>query len=127
MESLSLPLHSGKPAVSFFVNTFHPYDAPASLEIIGEHGKATLIGEDAVITWNDGRKKSVGADKEAQARFGMKSYWGVSHVKQIQDFYESLVSGQVIKIDGEEALVTQRLIHGIYESSRINDLYIIQN
>jgi len=104
--------------VSFFVNTFHPYDAPASVEIICEHGKASLIGEDAEIIFNDGRKKAAGIDKAAQQQFGMKSYWGVSHVKQIQDFYLSLESDKPLAIDGEQGLRTQRLINGIYESAK---------
>ena len=108
----------GEATVSFFVNTFHPYDAPAGLELICEHGKAALIGEDAVISWNDGRVKTAGADTETQKQFGMKSYWGVSHVKQIGDFYESLKTGSIVKIGGKEGLLTQRLISGIYQSAK---------
>jgi len=108
----------GDIPISFFVNTFHPYDAPASVEIICEHGKASLIGEDAEILFTDGRKKAAGLDKEAQQQFGMKSYWGVSHVKQIQDFYLSLEGGKPLAIDGEQGLRTQRLISGVYESAK---------
>jgi len=107
----------GDSSISFFVNTFHPNDAPVSYELICEHGRAESVGERTTITWHDGRKKTAEADIDAQRQFGMKSYWGVSHIKQIQDFYESLASGTSIKIDGEEALRTQRLINGVYESS----------
>ena len=109
----------GEIPISFFVNTFHPYDAPASVEIICAHGKASLIGEDAEILFNDGTKKTAGIDKEAQRQFGMKSYWGVSHVKQIQDFYLSLENGEPLAIDGEQGLRTQRLINGIYKSAKM--------
>ncbi|MCL2286693.1 MAG: Gfo/Idh/MocA family oxidoreductase [Firmicutes bacterium] len=108
----------GQIPISFFVNTYHPYDAPASVEIICENGKAVLVGEDAEIIYNDGRKKAAGADKAAQQQFGMKSYWGVSHVKQIHDFYRSAESGKAPAIDGEQGLRTQRLINGIYESAK---------
>ena len=108
----------GDTKVSFFVNTFHPYDAPASLEIICEKGRATLTGENAEVILADGTKKTAGADTEAQQRFGMKSYWGVSHIKQITAFYEALASGRTPEIDGTEGLRTQRLIGGIYESAK---------
>ena len=113
----------GETPISFFVNTFHPYDAPASVELICEKGKATLIGEDATITMNDGTKKTAGANIEAQQRFGMKDYWGVSHFKQIAAFYESIKSGNPPEIDGKEALRTQRLINGIYESAKTGHPY----
>ena len=104
--------------VSFFVNTYHPYDAPASLEIVCENGRASLVGETAVITMDNGTEKTAGPDKEAQHRFGMKTYWGVSHVKQIQCFYDSVAKGLPPEVSGVEAIVTQRLINKIYESVR---------
>jgi len=112
-------INFGDTPVSFFVNTFHPYDAPASVEVICENGKASLIGENAEIIYKDGSKKTAGADTQAQQKFGMKSYWGVSHIKQIQDFYTSLTNGTPLVIDGEQGLRTQRLINSIYESAKI--------
>ena len=108
----------GNAKISFFVNTYHPYDAPASIEIICKNGRATLIGEDATITLSNGTKKTAGADTEAQRQFGMKSYWGVSHVKQIQAFYNAISENRQPSPSGEEALLTQRLINGIYESAK---------
>jgi len=106
--------------ISFFVNTYHPYDAPASIELVCENGRAALVGEDAAISFSDGREKTAGADIAAQQRFGMKSYWGVSHVKQIQAFYDALASGKTPHPSGEEGLRTQRLINGIYKAALPN-------
>lgn len=108
----------GKAVVSFFVNTYHPYDAPASIEIICENGRAELTGENATITMNDGRKKTAGADFEAQKKFAMKSYWGVSHVKQIQAFYAAIEKGNPPYPDGAEGFCTQKLINAIYDSAK---------
>jgi len=108
----------GTAPISFFVNTYHLYDAPAALELICENGYATLTGEEATITMNNGQQKTSAIDTEAQKRFRMKSYWGVSHIKQIEDFYKSLATGEPVKIDGTEALRTQRLVNGIYESAK---------
>jgi predicted dehydrogenase len=108
----------GAAKISFFVNTYHPYDAPATIELLCENARAEISGENAKIFFNDGRKKTIGADIGAQKKFKMKSYWGVSHVKQIQAFYESVAQGKNPQPDGEEGLRTQKLINGIYEASK---------
>ena len=117
-EGMIMYGENGDIPVSFYVTNHHPYNAPATLEIVFEHGTVTLTGEDAVIAFNDGQKEMAGADTEAQQQFGMKSYWGVSHIKQIRDFYQSLTEGKPPVIDGVEGLRTQRLINGIYDSAQ---------
>lgn len=109
----------GRVPVSFFVNTYHPYDAPATVEVICENGKASLVGEDAEIVFHDGKKLTAGKDEAAMQQFGMKSYWGVSHIKQIQAFYMSLENGTAPTIDGQQGLRTQVLINSIYESAKL--------
>jgi predicted dehydrogenase len=105
----------GAARVSFFVNTYHPYDAPATIELLCENGHAELSGENATIKFNDGRKKTAGPDTEAQKKFGMKQYWGVSHVKQIKAFYDCIKQGKSPSPNGAEALRTQKLINKIYD------------
>ncbi|MCL2500429.1 MAG: Gfo/Idh/MocA family oxidoreductase [Defluviitaleaceae bacterium] len=109
---------NGTIPVSFFVNTYHPYDAPVGLEIVGTKGRAVLSGEDATVTLNDGTLRTAGADTEAQRKFSIKDYWGVSHVKQIAAYYESLRKGEPPEITGASALVTQRLVNGIYDAAK---------
>jgi len=104
--------------ISFFVNTYHPYDAPASVELVCENGRASLVGEEAEVTLTDGTKKTAGPDQGALEQFGIKHYWGVSHVMQIQDFYKSLEKGESPAIDGVQGLRTQRLINGIYDAAK---------
>jgi len=108
----------GNIPVSFYVNTYHPYDAPVGLEIVGTKGHAVLIGEDVEIKYADGTTRAVGADTDAQKRFGIKDYWGISHVKQIEAYYRSLRNNEPPEISGASALVTQRLINGIYDASK---------
>ncbi|NMA47471.1 MAG: hypothetical protein GX945_13005, partial [Lentisphaerae bacterium] len=49
------------------------------------------------------------------------SYWGASHTKQIDDFYESLENGEQPWISGELILnTTHKMIMGLYESGRNN-------
>ena len=110
----------GDTRISFFVNTFHPNDAPISFELICENGRIEAVGENAKITWNNGKIENATADTDAQKEYGMKTYWGVSHIKQIKDFYNDLSQNKKVKIDGESAIITQKLISGIYESSSKN-------
>ncbi len=49
---------------------------------------------------------------------GTRGYWGIAHIKQIKNFYESLEKGARPDIDGEEALRTQELICAIYQSAK---------
>jgi predicted dehydrogenase len=109
----------GSIPISFFVNSYHPYDAPIALEIIGTKGRVSLVGEDALVTLADGTTRTAGADTDAQKKFGMKDYWGVSHIIQIKAFYEALQKGEPPEVTAESALETQRLINGIYEAAKI--------
>ena len=47
-----------------------------------------------------------------------RAYWGVTHIKQIRNFYESLDAGVQPDITAEEAFKTQEMIMAIYESGR---------
>jgi len=108
----------GDVDVSFYVNTFHPYNAPVALEIVCENGTAAISGKTATITYKDGRKAaSIVSDDTANAY--AKDYWGYSHVKQFAAFYDSLAGKPARVVCGAEGLRTQRLINGIYDSSKL--------
>ena len=51
-----------------------------------------------------------------------KSYWGVSHIKQIENFYSSLADGKQPEITAQVAIKTHELIMAIYQSARENRL-----
>jgi len=114
----------GDVKVSFFANNYHPYNAPVRLEIICEKGKLALRDDTATITYADGRIETCSTDDTTALLYG-KSYWGYSHIKQIKAFYENLASGTGQLVCGEDGLITQRLINGIYESARLCEVYSI--
>ena len=61
------------------------------------------------------------ADKVPGEKFGygnVKGYWGVSHIKQIRAFYESLSKGEQPYINGKEAMKTMKMIFTIYDSGK---------
>lgn len=47
-----------------------------------------------------------------------RPYWGVTHIKQIKNFYESLTAGVQPDITAAEAFKTQELICAIYQSAK---------
>lgn len=47
-----------------------------------------------------------------------RPYWGVTHIKQIQNFYQSLTDGVEPDITAEVAFKTQEMICAIYESAK---------
>ena len=113
----------GDVRVSFYVNTFHPYNAPASLEIVCEKGKILLRGSTASITHNDGRVAALAADNTKNDV--AKDYWGYSHIRQLSAFYDSLKGKPAQTVSGSEGLITQRTINAIYDSSRLGKSVMI--
>jgi len=109
----------GDVPVNFYVTTSHPYNAPIEIEIIFQKGQVNVSGEEAIIKYEDGRQITAGPDTEAQEKYQMTSYWGVSHIKQIKAFYEELSNGKNSTVDGREGLITQKLVNGVYLSAEL--------
>ena len=112
-------------AISFFVNTYHPYDAPVSLELVCEKGRAVIHGEDTTMFYKDGREVTASKDEDTPLLKG-KDYWGNSHVSQIKNFYDSLTGKPVEVVCGTEGIRTQRLINGIYDSAKFGQTIYLQ-
>jgi len=104
----------------FFAINYYSYDAPVEIEIHCAKGIAKMVAEKATIKYNDGTEITRDKDPNEVVDYGegVKMYWGVSHLKQISDYYEALKNGQVPYIDGKEALKTQEMIAGIYQSGK---------
>ena len=104
-------------SISFYVNTYHPYNAPVELEIVCENGIANLKGDTATITYKDGRPPITQNNNDSKNAH-TKDYWGHSHERQIKAFYDSLAGKPAQTVPGEEGHRTQKLINGIYESAK---------
>lgn len=110
---------NGVPTAFHCIN-FYSYDAPVEIEIHCENGIAKMVGDRAHVKLNNGREYI--ADNNPQETFeydsGAKGYWGVNHVKQINNFYDSIQAGKQPDITGEEGLKTQKMVCAIYESGK---------
>jgi len=104
----------------FYTVNYYSYDAPVEIEIDCEYGLVRLVSDKATIRFNDGREISADRDPRIQMSYGegIKSYWGVSHFKQIKEYYDSLTNGHKPTIDGLEARKTQQMICAIYQSGK---------
>lgn len=104
----------------FYTINYYTYDSAVEIELHCENGIAKMVADKATITLNDG--KILIADNNPNELFsygdGSKGYWGVSHIKQIKNFYDALEKNVQPEITGEVALRTQKLICGLYESGK---------
>jgi UDP-N-acetyl-2-amino-2-deoxyglucuronate dehydrogenase len=103
----------------FWAINYYGWNAPVEIELYCEKGLAKLECETAVIKFNDGREIKAGPDPNEFIDYGnFKTYWGVSHIKQIRQFYESLAKGVEPEINGEDAFKTQEMICAVYQSGK---------
>lgn len=104
---------------NFHVINYYTKDSPVTIELHCE--KATIKYTDGIteVFHDDGTKETVGPDPNEKISFGdVKQYWGVSHAKQINQYYDALINHKPLDIDGREAFVTQSIVNGIYESGK---------
>jgi len=105
---------------AFHAINYYTYDAPVEIELHCENGIATMVGDRAHVKLKDGRELI--ADNNPDETFdygnGAKGYWGISHSKQIKNYYDALSQGMQPDINGEQAIKTQKIICSIYESGK---------
>lgn len=105
---------------AFHAINYYTYDAPVEIELHCEKGIAKMVADQATVTLDNGQVFI--ADNNPLETFtyedGVKGYWGVSHVKQINNFYDTLVGKSQLDIPAEEALKTQEMISAIYQSGK---------
>lgn len=104
---------------NFHVINYNTMDSPVTIELHCEHGIATYTDGLTHIKYNDNAQAIVDADPNERLDYGdVKSYWGVSHVKQIDAYYYDIMHDRQPVIDGNEALITQKIVNGIYQSGK---------
>ncbi len=110
---------------NFHAINYYTYDAEVFIEFHCENGIATLVADRADIKLNDGRVFTAVQPDEDFGYGNVKSYWGVNHCKQINNFYECLDSGEAMFIPVESAYETMEMICAIYKSGKTGErIYI---
>ena len=101
----------------FYLTINYSADAHTLLELDCERGLARLEGAGGILRFGDGRTEQADEDGIDAARFGGKDYWGCSHYRQIEAFYRDETGAEAARTCAE-ALKTQAMICGIYESAK---------
>ncbi|HBG00925.1 MAG TPA: gfo/Idh/MocA family oxidoreductase [Firmicutes bacterium] len=99
---------------SLYACNFYSYDADVFLEVHGENGVARLEKDKAVIRIKGLPEKVVYAEGDREV-IG-KSYWGVSHKIQIDEFYADVLANRPVKIDGVVGRKALEFVRAIYYS-----------
>lgn len=104
---------------SFYAINYYGYDAHVEIELYCENGIAKLTSDTSVVTFNDGGQMKATPNPQEFINYGnVKHYWGVSHVKQITNYYSALEKGIKPDITGRDAIKTQEMICAIYDSGK---------
>jgi predicted dehydrogenase len=104
---------------NFHAINYYSFDDDIQVDMDFENGRARIISERASVTMFDGRAFSAERDPRDNVDYGnSKSYWGISHSKQISDIYECLETGKEMFVDLEGSFETMKIVCAIYESGK---------
>lgn len=107
---------------SFFAINYYVTDSKIEIELFCENGIVKIIADRAEIHFNDGRTYIADNNPNETFDYGnVKTYWGVSHIKQIQRFYDDLNNNRQPEINGNEAIKTMKMICSLYDSGKKNE------
>jgi predicted dehydrogenase len=100
---------------SLYACNFYTYDAEVFLEVHGELGTAVIEKDKARIRIQGQPEERVYAEGDHEV-VG-KSYWGVSHKVQINEFYQDILNGRRPQIDGDEGRKALEFVRACYYSA----------
>lgn len=99
---------------SLYASDNYGADAPVSIEFQGDKGRCGLLQDLGFYELD-------GCYTEIRHTYGGQSvgphYWGTSHIVQIRDFYEAVLTGGPVAVDAADARKTLEIVKGIYLSS----------
>jgi len=108
--------------VCFYLMNYYSFDAYPEIEIDCQKGRVKIIKDSAWIGFYNGKEVKAEPKPSEYIDYGenRKDYWGFCHWIQIKKFYQALKKGEQPEANGEEALLTQRIVWNIYKSAREN-------
>ncbi len=107
--------------LGFWATNNYRCDEPIEIRLCCEKGKVRMDYNSAEITLTDGSIYTVKSPKIRDIVYEKgKEYWGIKHIRQIEDFYNSVENDTEPAISGKEALKIQKLICEIYKKGMEN-------
>src|SRR5699024_5188419 len=91
---------------AFNAINYYKYVSPLDIELHCEYVIAKMVADQATVTLNNDQVFIAYNNPLETFTYedGVKGYWGVSHVKQINNFYDTLQGKAELDIPAEEAL-----------------------
>ena len=106
--------------LGFWAMNNYGCDEPIEIRLLCENGNAILSYDEAQIKFNNGEHINVKQNIDKDINYeNAKDYWGFQHIKQIRQFYDSVLGKEELFISGEKAIKIQKIICAIYESSKV--------
>lgn len=106
----------------FYATNSYTENSPIEIELHGTEGTLSLRNQQLHL-YKNGEKHLVAEDEMMKKG---KAYWGCSHEVQVADFYRCLIEKEPYCITPKEGGVAIEMIHGIYESHRTGEAYIMK-
>ena len=101
--------------LSFYGNNNYADDEEIEIRLLCDKGHVKMTYDVAEIVYDDGQVEYI-KQAENHIDYGnSKDYWGVRHIYQIKNCYDSVRRNVEPDITGEKVLNTQKLICSIYE------------
>ncbi len=97
----------------FYASNDYAISEPIEIRLACEKARIIMSYTDAVIYYNDGRVEKVDSKTVIDPRF--EPYWGSTHIVQINDFYEAILSHKQLDIKPEDILGITKIMDTIYK------------
>lgn len=110
----------------FYYTNNYGTNEPIEIKLFCENGKVVFGYEEAKIVYNDGTEEYLKDKGESTGVVGAQDYWGNRHYNLIRNFYDAVEGLTDLKVDGETALKTQKIVCEMYEKGRKGCLSIKQ-
>ncbi|OGO89907.1 MAG: oxidoreductase [Clostridiales bacterium GWF2_36_10] len=106
---------------NFHAINYYSYDADVEIELACENAVVEMVADKSIIKFFNGNTVIAERNPNENFNYGnVKSYWGVNHTKQIENYYESLANGTKPFIPVESTYKTQEMVCAIYQSGKEN-------
>lgn len=97
----------------FYATLCYNTNSPVFVEIICEQGKIVMYDE--LTVYKNGEDKKVISFEQVK---GEKGYWGNSHSRLIDDYYNSIVSSTDFEVSGLSGIKAVKIVDSLYKDGR---------
>jgi predicted dehydrogenase len=114
-----LTLANGAPASLLATTAAYP-GFPETLDIVGSSATASLIGGTLKVAYHNGREEIIQSEGKSGSGAAIMDFPHHAHRALITDFLDAIGDDRDPRVNGEEALATQRFIANIIRADPTN-------